>query len=207
MGGFSVQQQIPFPYLPIIKNFNKDHPITKGIQEAIFSFASPMKFDEDTTMQISPLAYSSNKSGTYNSPVYFDVSKNWGDEDFPLQSQIIAAAIEGNFNGENKSKLVVFADGDFAINRDQQNTQSLNPDNVSLLTNSIDWLTDVTGLIDLRTREITSRPIKDLEDGTKTFLKWLNFLLPIMLILGYGFYRWHTQNIMRIKRMQENYIS
>ena len=206
MGGFTIQQQIPFPYLPIIKNFDKDHPITKGIQEAIFSFVSPMKFDEDSILQITPLAYSSNKSGTYSSPVYFNVGKNWGDEDFPLQSQILAAAIEGNFNGVNRSKMVVFADGDFAINRDQQNMQGINPDNVSLLTNSIDWLTDVTGLIDLRTKETTSRPIKDMEDGTKTFLKWLNFLLPIILIVGYGFYRWHTQNISRIKRMQENYI-
>ncbi len=208
MGGFTIQQQIPFPYLPIIKNFNKEHPITKGIQEAIFSFVSPINIAGDSSLHVVPLAFSSNKSGTEISPVYFNVGKNWGDSDFPQQNLIVAASIEGNLAGTGNvaSKMVVFADGDFAVNRDYQNPQSINPDNVSLLTNSIDWLTDVTGLIDLRTKEITSRPIKDLEDSTKSLLKWLNFLLPILLILGVGLYRWQTQSMLRIKRMQENYV-
>lgn len=208
MGGFTIQQQIPFPYLPIIKNFNKKHPITKGIQEAIFSFASPIIVPEDSALHFEPLALTSNKSGKEVSPVYFNVGKNWGDNEFPLNSLVVAATVEGNFSGKENpvSKMAIFGDGDFAVNRDYQNQQSINPDNISLLTNSIDWLTDVTGLIDLRTKEITSRPIKDLEDSTKAFLKWLNFLLPIFLILGIGLYRWQKQSILRIKRMQENYV-
>lgn len=208
MGGFTIQQQIPFPYLPIIKNFNKEHPISKGIQEAIFSFVSPITVRADSGVTVIPLAYSSGKSGTEISPVYFDVGKNWSDSDFPKQSLIVAVSLEGNLSGKgnSNSKMVVFSDGDFAINRDYQSSQSINPDNVSLLINSIDWLTDVTGLIDLRTKEITSRPIKDLEDSTKTLLKWLNFLLPILLIIGFGLYRWQKQSVLKIKRMQDNYV-
>ena len=206
MGGFRVQQQIAFPYFPLIQNFNKEHPITKGIQEAIFSFISPIQINPDTSLKVTPLANSSNRSGTQNSPVYFDVGKNWNENDFPQSNLIIAAAIEGRLNGDMPAKMVVFGDGDFAVVQDPQNMQNINPENVSLLTNSIDWLTDETGLISLRTKEITSRPIKEMEDSKKSFLKWLNFLLPILVIIVIGLFRWQAQNIKRINRMQENYV-
>ena len=206
MGGFQVQQQIPFPFLPIIKNFNPDHPISKGIEEAIFSFVSPISFREDSLITYTPLAYSSDKSGSQSAPAYFNPQRNWSDSDFPRQKLPIALAVEGPLAGTIPSKMVVSSDGDFAVNPGGQGGQQINPDNVSLFTNSIDWLTDVSGLIDLRTKEVTSRPIDDLEDGKKAFLKWLNFLLPIILILLIGIYRWQMQNLRRIKRMQENYV-
>ena len=37
------------------------------------------------------------------------------------------------------------------------------------------------GLIELRTKGITSRPIKEIEPGTKGLIKWFNFLLPIII--------------------------
>ena len=45
--------------------------------------------------------------------------------------------------------MVVFSDGDFAVNGEGQNAQQLQPDNVSLMSNAIDWLSDDTGLIEL----------------------------------------------------------
>jgi len=119
---------------------------------------------------------------------------------------MIAASVEGKFNGNNAAKMVIFSDGDFAVSQNPQNQQNMNPDNISLLTNSIDWLTDETGLIDLRTKEITSRPIEEMDDGKKTFLKWFNFLLPVIIIIVIGIYRWQMQNIKRVNRMQENYV-
>lgn len=205
MGGVQVQQQIPFPYIPIIKNFNDHHPISKGIEEAIFSFASPLNITADSVIQATILAYSSDNSGSAGVPTYFDPQRNWTDADFPKENLPVAIALEGKIAGVNPSRLVVFGDGDFAVNSDNQGGQ-INPDNISLLTNSIDWLTDETGLIELRTKEITSRPIDDIEDGKKAFLKWLNFLLPIMMILIIGFIRWQRQNLRRIKRMQLDYV-
>jgi len=63
MGGFKVQQQIPFPYLPVIQNFNKEHPITKGIQEAIFSFVSPLNFSGDQGPIIPPFILMCKETG------------------------------------------------------------------------------------------------------------------------------------------------
>ncbi len=201
MGGFRVQQQIPFPYLPIIQNFNSDHPISKGLEEVIISFGSPVSFSTDSGLSVTPLAWSSENSGSISVPTYFNPQRNWTDADFPRENLPVAGAIEGN-----PYRMVVIGDGDFAVNTSMQSEGQINPDNVSLLTNSIDWLSDETGLINLRTKEVTSRPIKEMEDGKKTFLKWLNFLLPIILIIIIGLVRWQQQNLRRIKRMQTDYV-
>ncbi|MCK9205512.1 MAG: ABC transporter, partial [Salinivirgaceae bacterium] len=63
-----------------------------------------------------------------------------------------------------------------------------------------------TGLIDLRTKGVTSRPLDQLEDGRKAFLKWFNFLMPIVLILILGIIRSQQQRNLRMRRMEEGYV-
>ena len=92
------------------------------------------------------------------------------------------------------------------MNGEGQQAQQLQPDNVNLLVNSIDWLSDATGLINLRTKGVTSRPLDQIEDGTKAMLKWGNFLLPIILVIIYGIIRMQRRKKLRIKRMEENYV-
>jgi len=99
--------------------------------------------------------------------------------------------------------MVVLADGDFAVNEGGQ--QQIQPDNVSLMVNSIDWLSDDTGLIGLRTKGVSSRPIKNMEDSTRGLIKWLNFALPILLVLIYGFVRYQVRRNQRFARMEANY--
>jgi len=74
------------------------------------------------------------------------------------------------------------------------------------MVNAIDWLSDETGLIDLRTKAVTSRPLDQIEDGRKNFLKWLNFLLPIILVIIYGIIRTQRRRSIRNKRMEEGYV-
>ncbi|HLZ16014.1 MAG TPA: hypothetical protein VKQ08_03205, partial [Cyclobacteriaceae bacterium] len=86
-----------------------------------------------------------------------------------------------------------------------EHVQRLQGDNVSLLVNSIDWLSDDTGLISLRTKGATTRPIKQLEDSTKALLKYGNFLLPVLLAMGYGVFRSQRNKMKRYQWMSENY--
>jgi len=207
MGGIRVQRQVPFPYLPIISNFSDDHPVSSGIEQAIFSFASPINFNVDSSVKVTGLALTSGKSGIIPAPTYLNPQKQWGDQDFPNSELVVGAALEGNISGQGASKMVVFSDGDFAVNDESRgNGGQVNQDNVNLLTNSIDWLTDASGLIQLRTKQVTSRPLDEIEDGKKAFLKWFNFLLPIILIILIGVYRWQVQSIRKIKRMQTDYV-
>ncbi len=102
-----------------------------------------------------PIVFTSDRSGTQNAPTFFNIQKEWTGNDFPLSGLSLGGALKGNIVGNTTSTMVVFGDGDFAVGQNQQ--QKVNADNVSLLVNSIDWMSDDTGLIDLRTKAVTSR--------------------------------------------------
>lgn len=204
-GFFSFANNISFPYLPVITNFS-DHPVTKGLESVLLPFASPIRYIGDTTKKFTPIASTSGKAALLKAPLYFNIQKRWTEADFPLSNIPVAGVLEGNFGKANKaSKIIVIADGDFAVNGQRGKGMNLQPDNVSLVINSIDWLSDDTGLINLRTKGITSKPIEQLEDSTKAMLKYTNFLLPILLIVIYGIIRMQIKQNIRVKRMEENY--
>lgn len=206
-GMFVMNTPVSFPYLPTITNFS-DHPITEGLESVVLPFASSIKLNPaDTSLIYIPLALSSEKSGIQNLPLYFDISRQWIPSDFKLSSIPVAVAVEGNIVGNINSKMVIFSDGDFAVNGEGQQAQQLQPDNISLMVNAIDWLSDDTGLIELRTKGVTSRPLNaQIEEGTKTMVKYLNFLLPIILIILYGVYRYQTNKKIRNKLKLIDYV-
>jgi gliding-associated putative ABC transporter substrate-binding component GldG len=201
-GFFTMNTQVEFPYFPRVNQF-LDHPITKGIEQIIFQFASPISFRGDTSSTWTPIVQSSSNSGILNLPISFDVNKKWGQGDFPMPSQTLGGVLEQTEASGVLSRIVIFSDGDFPIG---SQGRGQTPDNVSLLTNAVDWLSDDTGLIDLRTKGVISRPIKEMEDGKRTMLKWLNFLLPILLVFAYGFFRFQRNRSKRLKRMQQQIV-
>jgi len=198
-----ITQQIAFPYFPLIQKF-PEHPITTGLEQVVFQFVSSISFNNDTGLIFTPLVKTSEHSATQSAYSYFNVFKNWTKDDFPLSEITLAVAVEGPLAGNTKNKMVVFGDGDFPL---ASKSQKPNPDNINLLVNAIDWLSDDTGLIELRTKGSTVRPIKeDLSDGTRIFLKYLNFFLPILLTTILGFVRYEYRRNQRIKRMEVGHV-
>ncbi len=202
---FTYNTQVRFPYLPIISTF-EEHPVTEGLEGVVLQFASPITFTGDTTLRYTPIAKTSEKSGTQQVPLQFNINKRWTDTDFPLSQLTVGAILEGKISGNGESRILLITDGDFAVNGSGRQTQQVQPDNASLMVNSIDWLSDDTGLIELRTKGITQRPLDQLEDGKKALLKWLNFLLPIIIIVVYGIIRMQFNRNLRTKRMEEGYV-
>jgi len=74
------------------------------------------------------------------------------------------------------------------------------------MVNSIDWLSDDTGLIELRTKGVKQRPLDQVEDSNKAILKYFNFLFPILTIVLIGFFRIQYNRNLRMKRMEERYV-
>ena len=201
-GFFRYNTNVKFPYIPIVSKF-ADHPITKGLEAVILQFASSIHYTRnDTSNTFTPIAFTSDQSGSIQAPTYFNVQKQWTQNDLPLKNVVLAGILQQNHNNGNSSNIVVIGDGDFPVGSPQQQIQ---PDNVNLMVNAIDWLSDDTGLIELRTKGIQFRPINEIEDSTKTILKYLNFLLPILLIIGYGIVRMQMNRNKRINRMEQNY--
>ncbi len=208
-GAQEIRVPITFPYLPIVSNFGK-HPITQGIEMIMLQFASSLQFTGDTSMvKFNPLLFSSDESGREPAPIQFNIDREWSAGDFRSKGLILAATFEGKL-GSNRnrpdSRIVLFTDGDFVVNGEGQQPQQLPEDNINIFVNSLDWLNDETGLIALRTKVVTARPLDQISDSKKTFVKYLNFLLPLILIVGYGVYRSQRNRIIRMKRMEDNYV-
>jgi gliding-associated putative ABC transporter substrate-binding component GldG len=206
--GVQIQQgmfmPVAFPYFLKVNNF-QDHPASKGLEEVIFQFASSISFSGDSSINFTPLVFSSENAGTKPADGYIDVMHQWSDNDFPISKLTLAAAVEGKFNGASRTKMIVVGNGDFAVNSEEQQNQ-VSPDNVNLLVNSIDWLTDDTGLVQLRTKGATARPLDEMDDSTKKLIKYLNFILPVLLVIIYGIIKFQRNRIIRLKRMEEGYV-
>jgi ABC-type uncharacterized transport system involved in gliding motility auxiliary subunit len=196
-------QQIAFPYLPIVTNFS-NHPITQGLSSVMLPFASDIRFTGDTNKEkYVELIHTSDKTGLLNTPLQFDVQHQWAQTEFPLIHVSVAAAVSGI--GAKDARIVIVASGTFAVNGTGQHPMQQEEDNINLLVNSVDWLSDDTGLIELRSKTVKPTPLKDVSDSTKMILKYLNFLLPILLVIIYGAIRMQMKRRIRVKRMEETY--
>jgi gliding-associated putative ABC transporter substrate-binding component GldG len=202
-GAFILNSQIKFPYFPIVSNF-AGHPITGGLEAVVLPFVSPIDIQADTTLSFEPLLYSSDLSGLASAPTMVDLKKRWTEDDFKSDPQVLGIAVEGAITSSGNSRMVVFSNGDFAVSKGQRQ-QRVNPDNVNLFTNSVDWLTDDTGLIDLRTKGVTARPLENVEESTKNMLKYGNVVMPIVLILIYAGIRRQRNLKKRQNWLQDNY--
>jgi gliding-associated putative ABC transporter substrate-binding component GldG len=104
------------------------------------------------------------------------------------------------------SKQIVISDGDVLANyvsRDGTKVLPLGFDRISNMTwgnrrfvlNCVDYLTDETGFINIRGKEISLR-LLNLEKAKKEKLKWqvINMVGPIALLLGFGLiYSWRRR--------------
>lgn len=202
-GGFSFSSQVRFPYFPRISSFT-EHPSTQGLEAIMLPFVSGLSYTGlDSAISYTPLMLTSQNSGVAPTPGYVDVNKRWQESDFTAGSQVLAVALEGPIQGATSSRLVVVSNGNYMVNGNPP--QQVSPDNINFTSNAIDWLSDDTGLIDLRTKGITARPLDPVEDATRELLKWGNVFVPILLILIYAFVR-RQRNIKRKHNwMQGNY--
>ncbi|HMA61959.1 MAG TPA: GldG family protein [bacterium] len=72
------------------------------------------------------------------------------------------------------------------------------------ILNGVDFLMGETELMDIRSREISASPLEDLSAGQKKFWKWLNILLPSILVILLGMYRMKRKKDKQ-KRLEEIY--
>jgi gliding-associated putative ABC transporter substrate-binding component GldG len=207
-GFFTLQANVQLPYLPMISSF-ADHAVTGGLENVVLEFPSSLRYKGPASVRYTPLAFTSAISDTQSAPVFIDVDRRWKQNDFHSSHLVVAGALEGPvISGGKSTKLVVVTDGNFIVNgSQQQGGRELTPDNVNLVSNAIDWLSDNTGLIALRTKAVTSRPLRETSDATKASIKYFNFLAPVLLAIGYGLYRAHRNRLIRNKRMNEHFTA
>lgn len=195
-GYMNVQSNINSPYLPVITNFSK-HAITTGLNAIMTPFASSIEqVKTSSTYIFHPLAKTSSISGVQQAPIFFNLQKQWNKRDYNSPHNVVAALLT---NEDNSSAVVAITDADFIIT-------PLRVDNINFAVNSIEWLADNTGLIQLRNKFTTFPALEPIDEYSKSFLKYLNFLLPILIILIIGIIRTRSNIIKRQNRSRTGYI-
>jgi ABC-type uncharacterized transport system involved in gliding motility auxiliary subunit len=100
--------------------------------------------------------------------------------------------LESGSNG----RLVVWGDANFMSDQAMRDKS-----NLILFQNMTDWLSEDEGLISIRSKEVTARPLKKVDDSTRSFVKFLNMFLMPLLVVAFGVARWQIRRQKRRRQL------
>jgi ABC-2 type transport system permease protein len=108
------------------------------------------------------------------------------DEEGNTVEEPVSSEEKDKFLSETEEgRLIVIGDADFALDINLQRFQS----NAVFFLNLVDALTTDESLINIRSKAVTDRPLKELSEGTKNTIRWANILgIPALFTL-YGLVR------------------
>lgn len=172
------------PYIPMINNFSK-HPITHRLNAICLQYASSIEeIPSGKGYNFTWLAKTSARSGTLDIPVTLDPLRKWTTSDFNKPFQTVAALLT---HEKKRSAIVVVTDADFLRNTTQRNIGQ-HYHNTHFAVNAIEWLADDSGLIELRSKLITTHHLKPISYPTRTFIRYFNFFFPLLLLAAMVFF-------------------
>jgi len=191
VGFFRMNVPMEYPFLPIIRNFNSDDPVVGGLEQMQLIFPSEIKLDStaaDSNISVTPLLTTSDHTATMTG--FYNLNPD--PQANPLlkklnQPKKVLAARSQISNPENNlmGQIILVSDSEFLLD----DGGGASPENHVFVLNAVDYLMGDRELIALRSREITNRPLKEISDDTKRTWKWVNIILPSLLIIAFGFFR------------------
>lgn len=199
-GGFVFSSQVPFPYLPMASSFNEENVISKDLASVVFFFASSVDTAGVAERGLSAeiLVRSSSRSGRQSGFAMIDPFQEYTEADFPESDIPLAVLVEGSFPSFTAmpgtqtvslpTRIVTVGDGDF-----MSDEYLGNPGNLTFFANIIDYLADDAGLITIRSKNLDTPPLDPVSDGMKPVVKYVNLVLPPVLVIIYGLVRWRRR--------------
>ena len=199
-GFMMVQMPVPYPFIPIIKHLEADSPISKGLSEVTFPWASKVTATATDGHEVVVLARSSQKSWLENKPQNLDPRRDWRSETItPNGPHDLMVQVSGQFKSPfgtprkaDTSRIIVA--GTSALFQDD----FMSRPNAALAMNVSDWLLLDPALLAMRSRGLQLAQLKtELSDGTRNAAKFGNaFGLPLALA-ALGLIRWRMRESRR----------
>jgi len=196
-GMFSIQRQIDYPFIPSINSFDEyDNQITglEGIQVVQVAFPSEITYTNDDDL-FTPLLKTSNNSAVMSD--FFNLGAM--AEINPILNELNESSkvIGGKLNTQNGGEIFLITDSDFFSDESIAGMRIVRSDineNYTFIENIIDVMIGDAELVSLRSREVMLRPLIDEAMGQensslRTRWKWIDLLLPSLIIIGYGLLR------------------
>jgi len=207
-------QNLDWFYHPLVTG-NPYHPITKNVGNVRLQFANQIDTLKNNIKK-TPLLVSSPLTRKVGTPTIIElqsIAEEPIEEDYKAGNQLFAVLLEGDFNSAYKNrikpynsslfkekasnnKMIVIADGDVARNqilkgkptdlsRDKWTNQEFG--NKDFLINTVDYLLDDSGLINLRNKTLKINTLdKQKAYKERTFWQFLNVILPLNILGVFG---------------------
>ena len=208
-------QNLDWFYHPLVSG-NPNNAITKNIAPVRLQFANQIDTLKNNIKK-TPLLMSSPLTQKIGTPTIIElqsIADEPLEQEYVSGNQLFAVLLEGNFKSayknrikpfetslfkENASnnKMIVISDGDIAKNqvlkgkptdlsRDKWTNEEFG--NKDFLLNSVDYLLDDTGLIELRNKTLKISVLdKQKAYKERAFWQFLNVAFPLVLLFTFGF--------------------
>lgn len=213
-------QPMPYRYFPLINNFSNSL-ITKNIDMVYTKFtASIDPVNGNDGLKKTPLLLTSQYTKVLNAPAlitYNEARTDTDEMEYQNGVKTVAYLIEGTFksilqksftNSEIKTtsvptKILVCSDGDIIVNEIDRKTGNPYPmgfdrfsqhqyGNQDFVINTLNYLLDEQGLLTAKSKSVGLRPLDKLKiSNQKTKWQLINIVLPLVLLVVFGFLRFY----------------
>lgn len=201
--GFMFRSAVDYPFIPDVTDMDQHHPVTRNVESIRIPFVSPLATRNE---QAQVIMRSSTYAAVQQGPP-FDINPMLSMQErfsgLDLHVSTLGLAYEGlqqrgfftqpegveNSKQKETKKAVQtrwLVLGSLSLLDDQ----FMQGENITPVLNMLDWLAGDAGLIDLRSRGVTHRPLVKLNATERMFFKSLWMVGLPLLVLFLGLARW-----------------
>ena len=193
------QFSLPYPYWPKIiqEGFDQENAAVSSLELAVLPWTSSLdiineKISEGTAIKelikTTSEAWRQTENFNLNPQQTFRPS---GEQKQYVLAALVSGKIKSAYGEESAEdgRIIVVSDSDFITDRIVANS----PDNLILFQNLVDSLSLDEDLINIRSKGISERPIKELEDSDKMSIRYLNVFGLTIAVLVFGLVRYYIR--------------
>lgn len=191
---------VNYPYWPKItkEGFNNNCNIVSSLEGAILPWASSIEIDGSKIDKniATALVFTTNQA--WESKDNFNISPSIMNANSSNKNEYnLAVELNGMINNaypdeknlKFNGRIIIIGDSDFI----SDNFSINNPDNMNLFLNSVDSLSLGDDLINIRAKNIISRPIKNLSDGARAAIRYVNIFGVTAVVIVFGLTRYYLR--------------
>lgn len=210
-----------------------EHIITSEMEKLVLPWASSLELlpQEGNAIQVTALAKTSNGAWTTQSPYNLDPSapaNRFNPSGSTSGAYTVAVALSGVFKSFYAGKEIPPPEidesdaaetpesiaEDRVTKTESESTQIVvlgnsrfleqgRPDGQEFFLNAVDWLTFGEDLISIRSHAVTDRPLREVSESEKTFIRFICVGGIPLIVVAFGLLRYYLRR--RAKRLVEAY--
>lgn len=222
--GFSVP--VDNQFFPVITKINNEIAAFYNLPSVVLPYVSSIDLNaaQGKDVVAKPLLTSSDKSGKdegffiLNFERFKNLDKRAMDTLFGSKGFVVGATFNGKFKSfyagktppsdtaadasplnfpavnesVKESKMLVIGDGDFAYEENRPPKE-----NLLFFLDLVEYLADDMGMSQIRNKDTSDSKIETISDYSKKVFKYFNLIVPPLLVLLVGFYKWNKKKLRR----------